>query len=220
MEINTKEKKVLEAYLAKVKAIPRKTASRVIVGMVGLPGTNRAEVASRVAKDIGAVLISADDLRLKLGEKKLPYDNVREMLRMGAEEFLKKDCSVVIESDHIDPDKRNRLRKTTKDSEAVLVYVRTYCDMDVMVGNLVSGKHSRKTLFERSELSWKGSNRQAVAGLKEIMRRLPLHFSWSKLEGGEWVHKNIAFAYAEIDTTNSSKVASQVKSLIPNLRSL
>lgn len=220
MEINAKEKKVLEAYLAKIKAIPRKTSSRVIVGMVGLPGTNRAEVASLIAKDIGAVLISADDLRLKLGEKKLPYDNVREMLRIGAEEFLKKDCSVLIESDHIDPDKRNRLSKIAKDSEAILVYVRTHCDMDVMVGNLVSGKHSRKKLFEKTETVWKGANRQAVVGLKEVMQRLPLHFSWSKLEGGEWVHKNIAFAFAEIDTTNSSKINSQVRSVIPNLKSL
>jgi predicted kinase len=222
MEVNLtpKEKKVLEGLVKKLRVPKRKTDTHCAVGMVGLVGAGVSSVARELARHIGAVVIDADDVRIALRKQKLGYGRVREIVLELVEQVLVQGGNVVIDSDHIDSDKRNKLKKVAKDRGAEVYFVRTVCNPEVMLGRMMTEHHgsASKDLFQASETGWRGKYGAAVDKLREFWRRTPLHYFWNSEGGGHWVSKSMSFVYAETDTTDGKKWKTEVKQVVGRLK--
>ncbi|MCI0619600.1 AAA family ATPase [Candidatus Wolfebacteria bacterium] len=218
-KLTSKEKKVFEGLTRRLKVPKRKTKVQVVMGMVGLVGSGVTSVARELTRGIGAVVLDADDVRVLLRKEKTGYGHVREIVLELAEHVLAQGGNIVIDSDHIDPNKRNKLKKLTKDRGAELYFVRTVCNPDVMLGRMITTHYgsTSKDLFQASETAWRGKYGAAVDKIREFWRRTPLHYFWNSENGGSWVSKSMSFIYAEIDTTDGKKWKAEVKQVAAKL---
>lgn len=211
--LTPKEKKVAESYLKKLKVPKRKTRHQVAIGMVGAIGSGRAAVAAALAREIGGVLIVADDIRVLLRKAKCGYGHIREIAWAVMKNVAERDGNVVLDTDHVDPEKRNRLKKATKDAHMHLYFVRTLADYDTVVGRLVTASYTKSDLFGGASTAWKGKFKGNVIALREMSRRLPHHYTWMQDDGGKWMGKTMPYVFAEIDTTDSKKWKSKIKDI-------
>lgn len=218
IKLAPKEQKVFERLARRLRVPKRKSNRQVVVGMVGLVGSGVTSVARELARGIGAVVLCADDVRVLLRTERAGYDHVREIMLALTTQALARGVSVVVDSDHIDPNKCNKLKKCAKDSDVEVYFVRVTCEPDVILGRTAGDTYSSKDLFGGAGTAWKGRNRGAVVKLRELWRRTPLHYFWNSEQGGHWVKKTLGYIFAEIDTTDQKKWKSEVKRAVNRLR--
>jgi predicted kinase len=216
--LNPKEKKVFEQVLHNLRVPKRKTKQQLVIGMVGLVGSGKHEVAQVLARELGAVLLSSDEIRVALRKQKVRYTNVRYMIETLTKEIVSREGNVVIASDHVDAEKRNRLQKIAKDAGIRSYFIRTSLEHDVMLGRILSATYKPTDLFGGATSIWKGKNKGAVVKLREMWRRTPNHYFWNSEEGGHWVQKSMSFIFAEIDTTDIKKWKREVKQVVERLQ--
>ena len=186
--------------------------------MVGAVGSGKSSVARVLAKAIGAKVIAGDAVRVELRNQSKSFSQVRNIAEKTATAILRQGRSVVLDSDFVDLKKRRSLESKAKQNGARVVYVRTFCDRDIMIGRLISAKYSPKSFFGGASSEWRGKNNGAVVALREMWRRTPRHYRWSEKGGGTFLLKKLPIKFiAEIDTTTSSwkiktrKVAQKIR---------
>lgn len=216
--LTPKEKKVLEHSLKKLRVPKSKAQQQTVIAMVGLVGSGKGEVAQVLARELGAVLIATDDVRIMLRKQKVKYTHVREIVNELVKEVLSQGGNAVINSDFVEADKRNTLSKIAKDAQARVYFVRTSLEHDTMLGRIMTDSYSAGDFFGGATTLWKGKNKGAVVKMREMWRRTPNHYFWNSEEGGHWVKKSMAFVYAEIDTTDAKKWKHEVKQLAGRLK--
>lgn len=193
--------------MAKLDIQKHKTDKPVIVAIIGLVGSGKSSVAQELAKHIGATVIESDAIRIelrKLGER---YEKSRAIAENAALEVVKVGGNVILDSDFVDEKKRASLREKARKAGVRLVFVRTHCDLDVMVGRILTATYHNRVdaFFGGAKSKWQGSKqlKGAVVKVREMWRRTPHHYRWVNQGGGKWVLKKFSFAiFAEIDTTN------------------
>jgi len=201
---------VSEEFLSSLKMPKRKTRKPVVVAMVGLIGSGKSSVAKTLAPLIGATLIGGDKIRVMLRDKKQEYNPVRSITKKAISAALKAGSNVVLDSDFIDPQKRNDFEKKLKEFKTKMVYLRTFADRDTMIERLIKAKYNpNRDLFKNSTIA-----------IREMWRRTPHHYSWSKTGGGRFTLKKLKIPFlAEIDTTTPEwrkkvrEVATKIKTL-------
>lgn len=187
----------------------RKTRKPLIVAMAGLAGSGKSSVARALAGHVGAVVISADDIRIELRKRGEHYGRTRTIAEQAAREILERGGNVVLDSDFVESEKRASLRKNAQITGARVVFVRVHCNPDVAIGRIISTRECGNTndFFAGASSAWKGSveSREATVKIREMWRRTPLHYRWSEKGGGKWLLKKLPFAcLAEIDTTKAA----------------
>jgi len=212
-ELSSKERSVVEALEKKLKIPKSKTKNKVAVGIIGLVGSGKSLVSDGLAREIGAVVIRADDIRIMLRKKKIKLDNVHDIVHSLTESILKRGGNVVVDSDFAWAHKRNEFKKVAKDAGADMYFVRTVKDLDVIIGDIMNDRYGTPAndLFAGADSNWKGTKKGAVVRIREMTRRLPHHYLWSKDDGGQWIQKTIPEIYTTIDTTKKTSVAKEVK---------
>lgn len=219
-ELSKKERAVLESVFQSIKVPKKKSGRKLLVGMIGLVGSGKTLVAQKLARELGAAVVSADAIRIALRKKKTGFDNTREIMFGVIAKILADGGSVVADSDFAVSGKRNDFKKVGKDGDAVVYYVRTVRDPDVLIGDTITKRFGTKQndLFAGAATNWKGNKKPAVVKLREMWRRTPHHYSWSHDDGGQWVQKTIPQVYATVDTTKVSTVPKQVREVAKRLR--
>lgn len=215
-KLTQKERHAQDAFLTRLDIKKRKTEKPVIVAMIGLVGSGKSSVAQELAKHIGATVIEGDDIRIELRKQSERYERARAIAENVAIEVVKQGGNVILDSDFVDVKKRASVREKARKAGVRLVFVCTYCDLDVMVGRALTAiYHNRVDDFFGGAFSkWKGSEQSKGAAVKvrEMWRRTPHHYRWVNQGGGKWVIKNPPCAVlADIDTTDESSWKQEVE---------
>lgn len=171
---------------------PRRTKKPIVVGIVGLIGSGKTTIAKEMAPLVGAVIVPGDNIRILLRKEKEKYDNTRLIAENIATEIINKGGNVIIDSDFIDQKKRVSLKEKAKRVGAKVIFIRTYADLDVMMGRMMDAdyKDIPEDFFGGASSIWQGTNKGAVVKLREMYRRLPHHYRWVNEVGGKWILKN------------------------------
>ncbi|MDO8555255.1 MAG: hypothetical protein Q7R75_01685, partial [bacterium] len=132
----------------------------------------------------------------------------RAIAENAAIEVVKQGGNVILDSDFVDEKKRASVREKARKAGFRLVFVRTHCDLDVVVGRVLTATYHNRVddFFGGAKSKWQGSEQSKGAAVKvrEMWRRTPHHYRWVNQGGGQWVLKKFPFAiFSEIDTTDS-----------------
>lgn len=148
--LSKKEEKILDEFKSKLSHTKNKKQLKhpYVVAMVGLVGSGKSSVAKEAAKKIGAVVVVADDIRIKLREDGEEYKRVDTIVHILTKYFLEKRFSVVLDKDHVHADTRNTLKKIAKDLKAKVYYIRTVCDADVLRRGCAYRKSYKNQVFK------------------------------------------------------------------------
>jgi predicted kinase len=208
-KLTQKEQRAQDSFLAKLDIKKRKTKKPVIVAIIGLVGSGKSSVAQELAKHIGATVIEGDDIRIELRKQSERYEKSRAIAENAAIKVVKQGGNVILDSDFVDEKKRASVREKARKAGIRLVFVRTHCDIDVMVGRVLTATYHNRVddFFGGASSKWTGSEQSKGAAVKvrEMWRRTPHHYRWVNQGGGKWVLKKFPFAiFAEIDTTDSN----------------
>ncbi len=190
---------VSKEFISLLKAPKRKSKNPVVVAMVGLIGSGKSSVAKALAPLIGATLIGGDSIRITLRQRSQDYNPVRNITKKATIAALKLGSNVVLDSDFVVQKKRKDLEKTFKSN---IFYLRTFAERDTMIGRLIKAKYTPRDLFKNSTIA-----------IREMWRRTPHHYNWSKADGGKFILKKLKIPFlAEIDTT-TPKWSEKVKEI-------
>lgn len=208
-KLNKKEEKAQNVFMARLDIKRRKTAKPVVVALFGLVGSGKSSVAQELARHTSATVIESDKIRIELRKQGERYENSRLIAENAALEVLRRGGNVILDSDFVDEKKRASVREKTRKTGARLVFIRTYCDLDVMVGRVLTATYRNHTddFFGGAQSKWQGSEqlRGAAVKIREMWRRTPLHYRWVGEGGGRWELKKFPLAiFTEIDTTDSN----------------
>ena len=177
-----------EEFISSLKTPKRKTKKPVVVAMVGLIGSGKSSVAKALASLIGATLVKGDSIRIALRQKNQDYNPVHNVIKKAVFSALRLGSNVILDSDFVNQKKRKDLERTLKTK---IVYLRTFTERDAMIERLTKAKYSQRDLFQSSTIA-----------IREMWRRTPHHYNWSKADGGKFILKKLKIPFlAEIDTT-------------------
>ena len=221
-KLTQKERKAQEKFLNGLKIIPRETRKPIIVALIGLVGSGKSSVARGLAGHIGAHIINGDEIRILLRKEGEKYEGARKIAENATLEIIKNGGNVILDSDHIDPKKRASLREKARKAKVQLFFICTYADIDIMIGRIISADYRNRVddFFGGASSEWRGSGQSkgVVVKLREMIRRLPLHYNWKNKGGGQWVIKNPPCAVlADIDTTDSAVWRQEVRKIVEKL---
>jgi len=223
--LNKAEELAQKDYFLKLDiAIKRKTKKPVIVGIVGLIGSSKTTVAKGMASLIGATVLSGDDICLCLRAEGEKYDNARLIAENVAIEIINKGGNVIIDSDFIDQKKRVSLKEKAKKMGAKVIFIRTYSEIDVMIGRIFEAdyKNTPDDFFGGASSVWQGKNKGAVVKEREMICRMLSHYVAINVGNGRYKFelKKLPFkVFAEIDTTSENKWKQEVKMVAGQIRS-
>lgn len=204
-KLTQKEQAAKKSFLAKLDILKRNTDKPVIVAFIGLVGSGKSSVAQELAKHIGGTVVEGDDIRVELRKQNERYEHARAIAEDVALEIVEQGGNVILDSDFVDEKKRASLREKARKAGVRLIFIRTHCDLDVMVGRALSAnyKNNPDDFFGGVSSKWKGSGQSKGAAVKvrEMWRRTPHHYRWVNEVGGKWMLRKFQFAFATIDTT-------------------
>jgi len=208
--LTSKEKKAQESFLTNLQIKKRKTKRALVVAAVGLVGSGKTSVCKELAKAIGATIVEGDAIRIELRKQNERYEGARKIAENAALEIIRQGGNVIFDSDHIDQKKRASVREKMKGSGARLVFMRTHCDLDVVVGRILTAsyRNHQDDFFGGASSKWQGNaqSKGAAVKVREMWRRTPHHYRWENKVGGKWILKKLPFAiFIEIDTTGDWK---------------
>ena len=223
-KLTEKELKAQEVYTNKLDIVLRKTKKPLIIGIVGLIGSGKSTIAKELASLIGATVVSGDDIRICLRKEKEKYDNTRLIAENIAEAKIGMGGNVIIDSDFIDQKKRVSLKEKAKKVGAKVIFIRTYADLDVVIGRIMDADYENipEDFFGGASSSYQGKNKGAVVKEREMICRWLSHYNAVNIGNGRYKFelKKLPFkVFAEIDTTNENKWKQEVKMIAGQIRS-
>src|SRR3989344_3580640 len=116
----------------------------IVVAMIGLVGSGKSSVARELAKRIDATIISGDNIRVKLRKNGERYKKSRTSAENETIKIVKHGGNVILDSDFVDDKKRASIREKTHKDGARLVFIRIHCDLDVMVGRIITATYHNR----------------------------------------------------------------------------
>lgn len=223
-KLTEKELKVQENYFLGIDITPkRKTKKPLVIGIIGLIGSGKTTIAKELAHLIGATIVSGDGIRICLRKEKEKYDNVRLIAENVAMEIINKGGNVIIDSDFIDQKKRVSLKEKTKKVGAKVVFIRTYADIDVMIGRIFKANYENvpENFFGWASSSYQGENKGAVVKEREMICRILSHYNAVNIGNGRYKFglKELPFkVFAAIDTSIENKWRQEIKMIAGQIR--
>src|SRR3989338_4896238 len=155
-KLTKKERAAQDAFMAKLDIKKRKTEKPVIVAVIGLVGSGKSSVAQELAKHIGATVIESDEIRVELRKLGEGYEMPHVIAENIAIEVVKQEGNVILDSDFVDEKKRASIREKARKVGVRLVFVRTRCDLDVMVGRVLAANYRNRVddFFGGAKSKW------------------------------------------------------------------
>jgi predicted kinase len=196
-----------------------------VVALIGLIGSGKSTVAKALALVADGVVISADLIRTELRRAGGDFKNVRTIVNDSAILVAKQGYLVIIDDDFIDSAKRTDFRREAQANHIPLSFLCVYADIDTMIGRIIEAiDHGDiEDFFAEADTTWTTSlNDQYVGGtvkIREMLRRLPLHYTWKAKDGGKWAIKNPPCpVIGDIDTSNEKTLARQIAKVVRKLK--
>ncbi len=204
-KLTRKELNAQESFMAELEYhCQPKTSKPVIIAMIGPVGSGKSSVAKELARHIGATVIEGDAIRVELRKQGERFERARAIAENAAISVVKHGGNAILDSDFVDAKKRASLREKARRAGVRVVFIRTYCDLDVM-SQRIRGNDPGK-FFNWASTKSTATDRGKDAKFREMWRRTPHHYTWVNSVGGQWVLRKFPFTiFAEIDTTDPDK---------------
>ena len=179
---------ISKGFISSLKMPKRKSKSPVVVAMVGLVGSGRSSIARALAPLIGATVIESNTIRVALRQKGQDYNPVRNIAEKAVLKTLEVNSNVIMDSDFIDPKKRESLERKLKKTGAKIVYLRVSANPEVTIERFIKAKFNpNKDLYKSSAIA-----------IREMWRRTPHHYNWSEAGGGRFIPKKLKIPFLEV----------------------
>ena len=224
-KLSEKEIVAQRQYLLSLKNFSeRKTKKPLIIGLIGLIGSGKSTIAEEMALMVGATVVSGDQIRVFLRKKGERYERARKIAENVAEGIIINGGNVIIDSDFIDQKKRVSLKEKAKKMGAKVIFIRTYSEIDVMIGIIFEAdyKNTPDDFYGGASSAWQGKNKGAVVKEREMICRMLSHYKAVNVGNGRYKFelKKLPFkVFAEIDTTSENKWKQEVKMVAGQIRS-
>ena len=195
---------IKNVFVESTKAKGVKTLNPIIVAWIGSIGSGKSTLARELGRILGWQVIAKNKIRVMLRERGGGFNpqNTNEVFYAMLGKILKAGGNAILDSDFADIKKRKKLEKFAHRFHAKVVYIRAFCDRDIMLGRLLKSRYNQKTnLFSST-----------IIALREHLRRYPWHYRWSKARGGSYTLRSFGIKFlAEIDTTKSKNWKNKLK---------
>ena len=218
-KLSEKEIVAQRQYLLSLKNFSeRKTKKPLIIGLIGLIGSGKSTIAEEMALMVGATVVSGDQIRVFLRKKGERYERARKIAENVAEGIIINGGNVIIDSDFIDQKKRVSLKEKAKKMGAKVIFIRTYSEIDVMIGIIFEAdyKNTPDDFYGGASSAWQGKNKGAVVKEREMICRMLSHYKAVNVGNGRYKFelKKLPFkVFAEIDTTSENKWKQEIKNI-------
>lgn len=149
--LNQKEKQVLDSRrkaLFGTNIVP--DGLKVVFALIGEPGSGKSMIAKQMECRKGLVIVSADAVRIELRNLDESYVRVQEICNILTLVLISQGYSVVLESSHIDPFKRAKLRVFLARSATNPSFLQVTCDDDVAIKRIVEGEYGPDSLYDNN----------------------------------------------------------------------
>lgn len=202
----------------------QKTSQPKIVAMVGSIGSGKSSVAQALAKELPAVVVEGDAIRVLLRKAGVGYDRVWEIGRQAAMAAVKSGKYVVIDGDASPAEQRKILIETAKRANAEVIFVRAVCrDLDVLIERIFTTPYPEDSFFGGAGTTAKGSadQRGAVVKMREFISLLRRHYRPEKTKypgRDNWMPKKMSFVGYEVDTTDEKAWPIEVKRISKQIK--
>lgn len=201
--LTPKEAEIQKDFLKKLVIEPH--TDQLVIGIIGLVGSGKSSVAQHLAMSIDATVIENDAIRIELRKQGESYDRVWAIAENLCVKVLERGGNIILDSDFADEKKRASLREKVRKFGVRLVFIRTHCDFDVASQRI--RENDPGEFFNNATSLSTSSEKGKDVKMRELNRRMPLHYRWVNKAGGKWVLKKFPFAiFAEIDTTYYSSL--------------
>lgn len=221
--LSPQERSAFDECLRDVPVAPGDQKTPVVIAMIGLVGSGKSTVAKALAKELNAIIVEGDAIRVKLRKLGARFDHARLIAELLAMEFVERRQNVILDSDFIDDDKRASLRARFANNAVHLQFVRVVCEFDIAMGRIMTAnfKQHPDDFFGGADSAWTAPNSGSVVKLREMMRRLPNHYAWYSDGGGRWSPRDLPFRVDETINTSDEDVATEaIRAYAKRLRQL
>lgn len=221
------EKRVEREFIASLGIRSAKSARPgigKIVAMVGSIGSGKSSVAEAFARDLPAVVVEGDAIRVLLRKAGASYDRVWEIGKNAAIAATENGVNVIIDGDASRAEQRKILTEAARSIHANVIFVRAVCrNFDILLGRIIAGHYTDDSFFGGANTLWRGSaqERGAIVKMRELISLLRRHYRPEKTKypgRDNWQPKKFSFVDFEIDTTNEKKWPEEVKKIAKQIR--
>jgi len=189
----------------------RRTKTPVILAFIGVSGAGASTLAKAFSKILGWSVVEKNKIRVKLREegKGFTPQKTDQIHYAMLAKVLKSGGNAICDSDFVEKPKRKKLERFAKKFGARVLYLRLFCDRDVMFSRMLKSKYDpKKDIFK-----------SAAVAVREHSRRLLWHYRWSEANGGSFKPKKLPIKFfAEINTADSKAWQKKVRLLAKRLK--
>lgn len=147
--LNQNERKVLESKRRTLFGTDvGRTGLRTVIALVGEPGAGKSMIANQISSRKNFAIVSADEVRIELRFLGEGYGRVPEICNILTLELVSRDYSVVLESSHVDPFKRARLKAFLARLDVKPAFLQVTCDNVVAVNRIVESSYTFDSLYD------------------------------------------------------------------------
>lgn len=194
-----------------------------IVAMVGLIGSGKSRIAQALAKEVPAIIVEGDAVRIRLREAGAGYDRAWKICENTAIVAAGQGVHVVVDADYIAAEKRASLNQAAKKAGIDVIYLRTICDFDVMIGRMMASSYPEHSFFGGASTIWQGTadQRGAVIKIRELIMRLASHYEMEKTKYParyQWVPRIFSFVDFIVNTTDEKKWPKRLEKIAKQIR--
>lgn len=218
------ERKIQETYIDSFGLQRKGGQSGKIVGIVGLIGSGKSAVAQALAKELLGVIVEGDAVRVRLREAGAGYDRAWKICENIALAMAAKyGKHIVIDADYIATEKRASLNQAAKKAGIDVLYLRTICDFDVMIGRMITASYPEGSFFGGTSTTWQGTadQRGATVKIRELIMRLASHYKMEKTKYParyRWMSLKFSFVHFVVNTTDEKEWHRKVKKIGKQIR--
>lgn len=184
------ELKVLADLERRAFVLPAKDGQHVIA-LIGLTGDGKSHIAEKLARQYDATLISSDAIRVLLHKEGCAYKHVDAIVRRLMFRILLQGGSVVLDSDHVPPNKRGLLNSTLREFGITPEYVRVLADPQDALRWIHEGKYDG-TIYDPKIVS----PEHKPGGWRLKMLERERHYAWHYLRNG--TPRRFMFPHTEV----------------------
>ena len=115
----------------------------------------------KLASLIGATVVSGDGIRICLRKEEEKYEKTRLIAENATIEIINNGGNVIIDSDFIDQKKRVSVKEKASQIGAKVIFIRTYADLDVMVGRIIGADYENlpENFFGGASSAYQGASK-------------------------------------------------------------
>lgn len=127
-----------------------KKRHKFLIGLVGLVGSGKTHAAKFFVKELGAVHIRTDAIRVQLRKQGKTYDAAPRIARKQWENALARGRSVIADFDAIRPERQKELRNTAGRFQAKPIFVEIKTPQSLILKRLQRHSYSKNDIFRNA----------------------------------------------------------------------